>query len=561
MPPHTKLLKHKAPGTDTPMEKAQVSGWERSKISAQDQKMLKKACKKQDSLKFPGDESFPRPPIRFRVRFMDHLICGLSTPMHEFLCGLLFIYGIQLQLLTPNSILHISIFITLCECFLGIHPHWGLWKCIFYLRRNNYRNNVYNVGGVCIYVRPDIDYFDVKFPNVQGWRKRWLYIQDEYIPSQEYGITPFEAAKEIQRRRSWDTEATAEEKAAIEALMHRIHQLQTLIERNSQNHQILSSLPPLPQGGEVDGCVVVTDDSQETSLLESEAVESQKSKASSEKETGSEQSDSGHSATPPLATSPGRKRKRSDVEDSGASKPTESTGEETSSEDEGTFDPFDDAGTVSSPEGKSEEGEPTAHGAAPTSTSNTLVISEEHRIAAETSTPPRQNMETCTPIPNPQAPFPKKAKVRAGNTLEIVTGSSSTALMDDPLMRDLINVGTQFTRFRDEAETLREALRRAEECADALEAKLKSSEAAREKAEKEAAAVEDSSKIGVEGTIAFVAASGQDVNWVKAGSPKGLNKEKWKALVRDAKPHSKKNVAYLNPKSTASASTTGTKIK
>jgi hypothetical protein len=64
----------------------------------------------------------------------------------------------------------------------------------------------------------------VKFPDsVQGWRKNWLYIQDESTPSQEYGIAPFEAAEEIQRRRSWDTEATAEEKGATEALMNRIH--------------------------------------------------------------------------------------------------------------------------------------------------------------------------------------------------------------------------------------------------------------------------------------------------------------------------------------------------
>ncbi|KAK1681067.1 hypothetical protein QYE76_041915 [Lolium multiflorum] len=211
------------------MEKAEVSRWERSKISNQDQKMLKKhgLLKKQDSLKFPGDESFPRPPIEFWVTFTDHLIRGLSTPIHEFLCGLLFIYGIQLHQLTPISILHISIFITLCECFLEIHPHWGMWKRIFSLRRNNFPNVVYNVGGVCICVRPNVDYFDVKFPDsVQGWRKRWLYIQDEYIPPQEYGIMPFEAAEENQRRRSWDTEATAEEKAATEALMNRIHQLQ-----------------------------------------------------------------------------------------------------------------------------------------------------------------------------------------------------------------------------------------------------------------------------------------------------------------------------------------------
>jgi hypothetical protein len=171
MPPRTKLTKHIALGTNAPMDKAEVSGWERSKISNQDQRMLKKLglLKKHDSLIFPGDESFPRPPIGYRVTFIDHLIRGLSTFIHEFLCGLLFIYGIQLHQLTPNSILHISIFITLCECFLGTHPHWGLWKHIFYLRRNRSRNVTYNVGGVCICFRPDVDYFDVKFPDsIQG---------------------------------------------------------------------------------------------------------------------------------------------------------------------------------------------------------------------------------------------------------------------------------------------------------------------------------------------------------------------------------------------------------
>jgi hypothetical protein len=228
MPPRTKLTKHIAPGTNASMDKAEVSGWEHSKISNQDQRTLKKLglLKKQDSLIFPGDESFPRPPIGYRITFTDHLIRGLSTPIHEFLRGLLFLYGIQLHQLTPNSIIHISIFITLCECFLGTHPHWGLWKRIFYLRRNNSRKVVYNVGDVCTCARPDVDYSDVKFLySVQGWRKRCLYIQDEYDNSQEYGITQFEAAEEILRRRSWDAEATAEEKMAIEALMKRIHQL------------------------------------------------------------------------------------------------------------------------------------------------------------------------------------------------------------------------------------------------------------------------------------------------------------------------------------------------
>ncbi|KAK1617221.1 hypothetical protein QYE76_022738 [Lolium multiflorum] len=199
-------------------------------------------------------------------------------------------------------------------------------------------------------------------------------------------------------------------------------------------------------------------------------------------------------------------------------------------------------------------------------------------------------------------------------------------LRPDTLNEDLISLGSQFIGFRDEAESLREALRRAEERADALEAKLKSSETSRKKAEKDVAAVESlrqrlkiaedalsekeaqqierrmgeeynlhqeiedrlldtlsilklngdlartnissaraalkrifphffpketqpeifselvqrflakedpalahrqgSLKIGVQGTIALVAASGQEVDWVKTGTPKGMNKDK-----------------------------------
>ncbi|KAK1662924.1 hypothetical protein QYE76_051083 [Lolium multiflorum] len=203
--------------------------WERSKISNQDLNMLKRLglMKKEDAIRFPSEESYPNPPMEYRVSFVDHLIRGLSAPIHDFLRGLLFVYGIQLHQLTPNSILHISIFITLCECFLGVPPNWALWKRIFCLRRNGSHNATYNIGGVVICVRTDVDYFDVKFPDsVQGWRKKWLYIHEESANSVEHNIIPFDGNAKIQRRRSWDAEASEEEKKATEALMSRIHQLQ-----------------------------------------------------------------------------------------------------------------------------------------------------------------------------------------------------------------------------------------------------------------------------------------------------------------------------------------------
>ncbi|KAK1626497.1 hypothetical protein QYE76_000812 [Lolium multiflorum] len=203
--------------------------WERSRISNQDVNTLKRLglMQKEDAIRFPSEESYPSPPIQYRVSFVDHLIRGLSTPIHDFLRGLLFVYGIQLHQLTPNSILHVAIFITLCECFLGVPPNWALWKRIFCLRRNGSHNATYNIGGVVICVRSDIEYFDVKFPDsFQGWRKKWLYIHEESANSVEHNIIPFDGSAKILRCRSWDAEATEEEKTATEALMSRIQELQ-----------------------------------------------------------------------------------------------------------------------------------------------------------------------------------------------------------------------------------------------------------------------------------------------------------------------------------------------
>jgi hypothetical protein len=108
-----------------------------------------------------------------------------------------------------------------------------------------------------------------------------------------------------------------------------------------QKHQVLSSLPPLPEGGEVDERTVVTDDAQGTSRPESEFVGSQKSAAYLEEITESDASESIHSL--PSAVSPKNKRKRGDVKDSGTSKLGESLAEETTPEEEGAFNPYEEA--------------------------------------------------------------------------------------------------------------------------------------------------------------------------------------------------------------------------
>ena len=62
------------------------------------------------------------------VVFHDFVERGLALPVSEFFHALLQFWGIQLHHLTPQSILHISIFTHFCEAFLGILPHFHLFS-------------------------------------------------------------------------------------------------------------------------------------------------------------------------------------------------------------------------------------------------------------------------------------------------------------------------------------------------------------------------------------------------------------------------------------------------
>ncbi|KAK1698732.1 hypothetical protein QYE76_015429 [Lolium multiflorum] len=145
-------------------EAAKVSrDWSASAISNRDINKLRSLgfiSASEDDIRLPGAVSCPRPPKGFTVMFSAFLFRGLALPAHEFLRSLLYFSGIQLWQLTPNSILHLSIFVTVCEAFLGIDPHWGLWRKIFYVKRHNDSNGPPVVGGVGFVVRKEVDYLD-----------------------------------------------------------------------------------------------------------------------------------------------------------------------------------------------------------------------------------------------------------------------------------------------------------------------------------------------------------------------------------------------------------------
>ncbi|KAK1682553.1 hypothetical protein QYE76_014479 [Lolium multiflorum] len=242
-----------------------------------------------------------------------------------------------------------------------------------------------------------------------------------------------------------------------------------------RDHPNLVSLPPLPEGGEVEERAVISDDNQDAPSFVTEPADSRKSAGSDEKEGASEATASAQS--PPPAVSPKNKRKRNDAEDSGTSKPEEAV----PSRQKAAYDPYLET-LISSDD---EEVVPASNVAARTSTSHTLVASETPVEGEETS-PPQQNVGAATPPSSPLVPSPKRARIDTIPEPTLQISSSSSPLLDDPMIKELLRIGAQFVGYRDYASKTEEKLAEANERANTLAQKLEQCEEARKKAESDA---------------------------------------------------------------------------
>ena len=59
---------------------------------------------------------------------------GLALLAGDFFRLLLHFYGLEVTHLKPNSIAQIAILIHLCEGYLGIAPHFNLWRALYRLK-------------------------------------------------------------------------------------------------------------------------------------------------------------------------------------------------------------------------------------------------------------------------------------------------------------------------------------------------------------------------------------------------------------------------------------------
>jgi hypothetical protein len=97
------------------------------------------------------------------VIYVPFLLRGLALPISPFFRGLLDFYHLNLTHLNPNSILQISIFVHLCEAFLGVLPHFGLWKYLYHCRPGMAGGQHQLVGGASLEMRRGrkTDYLDI----------------------------------------------------------------------------------------------------------------------------------------------------------------------------------------------------------------------------------------------------------------------------------------------------------------------------------------------------------------------------------------------------------------
>jgi hypothetical protein len=153
------------------------------------------------------------------ARFLER---GLALPASDFFKGLLQYYGIEYLNLKPNGIFHISVFVHFCEAFVGIKPHWILFRKFFCVMPQPSANDPRVAGGAGIHMRKDAtdQYLVYKLiDSNQDWKAKWLYITNHHLE------LPKPSGKQPKHRAWWNTEPTMQEGIQLPELMLKIKAL------------------------------------------------------------------------------------------------------------------------------------------------------------------------------------------------------------------------------------------------------------------------------------------------------------------------------------------------
>jgi hypothetical protein len=153
------------------------------------------------------------------ARFVER---GLALPASDFFKGLFKYYGIKYLNLNPNEIFHVSVFVHFREAFMGIKPHWVLFRKFFRLKPQPSANDPRVVGGADIQMREDAteQYLSYKLiDSNQDWKSKWFYITNHHPE------LPKPSGKQLKHRPWWNTELTMQKGIQLPKLLQMIKSL------------------------------------------------------------------------------------------------------------------------------------------------------------------------------------------------------------------------------------------------------------------------------------------------------------------------------------------------
>jgi hypothetical protein len=132
--------------------------WKKSKVKTEDLLALLNNGfireKEVDMWRAAAGDPYPMEKAEDKIlmfaRFAER---GLALPASDFFNGLLGYYGVEYLNLNPNGIFHTAVFVHFCEAFLGIKPHWILFRKFFRVKPQPSASNPRVVGGAGIQMR------------------------------------------------------------------------------------------------------------------------------------------------------------------------------------------------------------------------------------------------------------------------------------------------------------------------------------------------------------------------------------------------------------------------
>jgi hypothetical protein len=105
----------------------------------------------------------------------------------------------------------------LCEAYLGILPHFGLWKYLYHCRPGMAGGQHQLVGGASLEMRRrrKMEYLDIPLKDsIKGWRLEWFIVENHYK-----SLPPRSGRQPDVRTPSWVESPTASEVTEARVLL------------------------------------------------------------------------------------------------------------------------------------------------------------------------------------------------------------------------------------------------------------------------------------------------------------------------------------------------------